>query len=561
MRREWWHDKVAYQIYPKSFRDTNGDGIGDLPGIIEKLDYLKDLGVDIVWISPIFCSPMVDNGYDISDYYDIDPMFGTMEDMDQLIEEGKKRGISILLDLVVNHCSSEHEFFKKAMEDPDGPYGQYFYIRDGKDGLPPNNWRSYFGPSAWTKIPGYENKFYLHSYAAEQPDLNWENPEVREKIYEMVCWWMEKGLGGFRIDAIMDIKKDLTWQDLPVDGPDGMGAIYKINQKVKGIDAFLLELRRRCFTPYDGFGIGEALKINEETLKKSIGDGGYFSSIFAFEPCHVYRKGDDFTTYDFPIDFHEWREKTFQNHELIGDIGFEANLIGNHDQPRGASLFIPKKDYGFNSVSALATIIFCQRGLPFIYQGEEIGMTNREGWKKEEYADSATLGKFEYFEQWGYDIEKIEKVIATHSRDNGRTPMQWDDSEHGGFTIGKPWLVVNENYKEINVAAQEREYGSILNFYKRLIAFRKSEEYKEILTYGSISQIYGQYDYIFAYRRALGNQCLDLICNFCGEEQVVELQEEYDNVIFVNQEQTTMIGNRIVLKPYEVVVFEKLNTV
>ncbi len=561
MRKEWWHDKVAYQIYPKSFKDTNGDGIGDLPGIIEKLDYLKDLGVDIVWISPIFCSPMVDNGYDISDYYDIDPMFGTMEDMDRLLEEGKKRGISILLDLVVNHCSSEHELFKKAMADPDGPYGSYFYIRDGKDGLPPNNWRSYFGQSAWDKVPGYDNKFYLHSYAPEQPDLNWENPEVRERIYDMVCWWMEKGLGGFRIDAIMDIKKDLTWQDMPVDGPDGMGAIYKINQKVKGIDEFLHELRSRCFQPYDGFGIGEVLNTNEETLKKSIGDHGFFSSIFAFEPCHVYRKGENFTTYDFPIDFHEWREKTFQNHELIGDIGFEANLIGNHDQPRGASLFIPKEDYGFNSVSALATIILCQRGLPFMYQGEEIGMTNREHWSRDEFVDSATINKFELLEQWGFEKDRIDTVMATHSRDNGRTPMQWDDSPNGGFTTGTPWLVVNENYKEINVAAQEKEYGSILNFYKRLIAFRKSEEYKEILTYGTITQIYGQYDYVFAYRRALDNRCLDLICNFCGREQVIELTEEYENVIFVNQEQTTMIGNRIVLKPYEVVVFEKTITV
>ena len=240
MNKKWWHNKVAYQIYPKSFKDTNGDGIGDIPGIISKLDYLKDLGVDILWISPMYQSPMVDNGYDISDYYAIDPMFGSMDEMKQLIKEAKKRNMYILMDLVVNHCSSEHEWFQKAMADPEGEYGSYFYIKDGKDGQPPTNWRSYFGGSVWEKIPGYDNKFYLHSFAKEQPDLNWENETVREKIYEMICWWMDQGLSGFRIDAIMNIKKDLTWSDLKPDGPDGLADVYKITGKVEESEISLL---------------------------------------------------------------------------------------------------------------------------------------------------------------------------------------------------------------------------------------------------------------------------------------------------------------------------------
>ncbi len=555
MKREWWHDKAAYQIYPKSFYDSNGDGIGDIQGIIRKLDYIHDLGIDILWISPMFQSPMVDNGYDISDYYAIDPMFGTMEDMEELIAEAKKRKISILMDLVVNHCSSEHKWFKEAMRDPDGPYGKYFYIVDGKDGEVPCNWRSYFGGSVWEKVPGYDNKFYFHSFAKEQPDLNWENPQVREEIYKMICWWMEKGLGGFRIDAIMNIKKDLTWTDLPADGPDGMADVYKVSQKVDGIGDFLMEMRRRCFDPYDGLAIGEAMFLKEEAVKHFIGENGYFSSIFAFEPCHAYRKGKNYKDYEWPQPFEDWREETAKNQRMLGDAGFEANIIENHDQPRGSSLFIPEEDYGFYSVTALAAVIVCQRGLPFLYQGQEIGMCNRK-WKLEEFNDLETLSQYEISIDAGMKPEEALEICSHHSRDNARTPMQWTHGKNAGFSEGTPWMPVNENYTKINVEDEEKEYGSVLNYYKRLIRFRKSEEYKEILTYGSYDPIYEDADHIFAYERKLGEKKLALICNFSGQPSRVTLETEYENVVFVNYEQTTMQGRDLLLKPYEVVVLE-----
>ena len=555
MNKKWWHNKVAYQIYPKSFKDTNGDGIGDIPGIISKLDYLKDLGVDILWISPMYQSPMVDNGYDISDYYAIDPMFGSMDEMKQLIKEAKKRNMYILMDLVVNHCSSEHEWFQKAMADPEGEYGSYFYIKDGKDGQPPTNWRSYFGGSVWEKIPGYDNKFYLHSFAKEQPDLNWENETVREKIYEMICWWMDQGLSGFRIDAIMNIKKDLTWSDLKPDGPDGLADVYKITGKVEGIGDFLMEMKHRCFEPYDALTVGEAMFVKEDILPQFIGEDGYFSTIFAFEPCHAYRKGKNYMNYDWPQPFDEWREETFHNQEIVAKAGFEANIIENHDQPRGASLFIPEEDYGFYSLSALATIIFCERGLPFLYQGQEIGMSNRQ-WKYDEFNDLETINQYQIALKAGMSKEQALEIARHHSRDNARTPMQWSSEENAGFSKGKPWMPVNENYKVVNVAEEEKEYGSILNFYKRLIAFYKSEEYNEILTYGDFRPIYEKEDHIFAYSRSYGCQKLVLICNFSSKEKDIELSEDYENVVFVNYEQTTVIGNTLKMKPYECVIYE-----
>lgn len=556
MKKQWWHDKIAYQIYPKSFYDTNGDGIGDIKGIIKKLPYLQKLGIDILWISPMFRSPMVDNGYDISDYYAIDPMFGTMEDMDQLIVQAKERGISILMDLVVNHCSSEHPWFREAMKDPDGPYGSYFYIKDGKNGKAPTNWRSYFGGSVWEKVPGYDNKFYLHSFAKEQPDLNWENKEVREKIYEMICWWMEKGLGGFRIDAIMNIKKDLTWSDLSADGPDGLADVYKVTGKVTGIGDFLMEMKHRCFDPYDGLAIGEAMFVKEDILKNFIGDDGYFSTIFAFEPCHAYRKGKNYKEYLWPQPFDDWRKETFHNQKLIESTGFEANIIENHDQPRGASLFIPEEDYGFYSVSALAMIMICQRGLPFLYQGQEIGMSNRK-WKLDEFNDLETLNQYEIAVKSGISEENALSIVGHHSRDNARTPMQWNHEMNAGFSDGTPWMPVNENYRTVNVEDEEKEYGSILNFYRRLIAFRKSEEYREVLTYGKFHPIYETQDHIFAYERTNEKKRLALICNFSYQPSEVELKENYENVVFVNYEQTTMQGKKLILKPYEAVVLEK----
>ena len=554
MEKKWWQSSVVYQIYPRSFADSNGDGMGDIPGITGKIEYLKKLGVNVLWICPIYQSPQDDNGYDISDYRAVYPEFGTMEDLKILIQKCQDNDIKIIMDLVVNHTSDEHPWFIEAKKSLDNPYRDYYIWRKGEDGQPPNDLMSNFGGSAWEYSPE-TNEYYLHFYSKKQPDLNWENETVRKKIYEMICWWMDQGLSGFRIDAIMNIKKDLTWSDLKPDGPDGLADVYKITGKVEGIGDFLMEMKHRCFEPYDALTVGEAMFVKEDILPQFIGEDGYFSTIFAFEPCHAYRKGKNYMNYDWPQPFDEWREETFHNQEIVAKAGFEANIIENHDQPRGASLFIPEEDYGFYSLSALATIIFCERGLPFLYQGQEIGMSNRQ-WKYDEFNDLETINQYQIALKAGMSKEQALEIARHHSRDNARTPMQWSSEDNAGFSKGKPWMPVNENYKVVNVAEEEKEYGSILNFYKRLIAFYKSEEYNEILTYGDFRPIYEKEDHIFAYSRSYGCQKLVLICNFSSKEKDIELSEDYENVIFVNYEQTTVIGNTLKMKPYECVIYE-----
>ena len=554
MDKKWWKEAVVYQIYPQSFMDSNGDGIGDFNGIIQKLDYLQNLGVDVLWICPMYASPLVDNGYDISDYQEIMNEFGTLEDWEELVEMAHARGIAVIMDLVLNHTSDKHRWFQESRKSKKNSFSDYYIWKDpGPDGCP-SMWKSTFGGSAWEYVPE-RGQYYLHSFAKEQPDLNWENETVREKIYEMICWWMDQGLSGFRIDAIMNIKKDLTWSDLKPDGPDGLADVYKITGKVEGIGDFLMEMKHRCFEPYDALTVGEAMFVKEDILPQFIGEDGYFSTIFAFEPCHAYRKGKNYMNYDWPQPFDEWREETFHNQEIVAKAGFEANIIENHDQPRGASLFIPEEDYGFYSLSALATIIFCERGLPFLYQGQEIGMSNRQ-WKYDEFNDLETINQYQIALKAGMSKEQALEIARHHSRDNARTPMQWSSEENAGFSKGKPWMPVNENYKVVNVAEEEKEYGSILNFYKRLIAFYKSEEYNEILTYGDFRPIYEKEDHIFAYSRSYGCQKLVLICNFSSKEKDIELSEDYENVIFVNYEQTTVIGNTLKMKPYECVIYE-----
>lgn len=565
MKKQWWHEKVAYQIYPRSFMDSNGDGVGDLPGIIEKLDYLKELGIDIIWISPVYPSPMADNGYDISDYYGIDPCFGTMEDMDRLIAEAKKREMYIIMDLVVNHCSDQHEWFQKAIADPEGPYAGYFYIKDGKsDGQAPNNWLSYFCGSVWEKMPGTDNKYYLHSFDKRQPDLNWENPALREEIYKMVNWWLDKGIAGFRIDAIINIKKDLTWEDLPEEGPDGERLICRSLERLqhrdggtkKGIGQFLSELRDRCFAPHESFTVGEVCNIEHEQLEEFIGDNGYFSTIFAFTPIISYKKGNCWCEFDRHMDPDNWKRDVAIEQDKLGDLGFEANIIENHDQPRGATLFIPEGEYGFASVSALAGLQVLQRGLPFLYQGQEIGMTNCP-FALEEYNDPSLIDVYNGMLALGHTPKEALDGCYREARDNTRTPMQWSSEENAGFTKGKPWLKVNPNYTQINVAKQEAEYGSILNYYKRLLNFRKSEEYREILTYGTYVPVYEDQEKIFAFQRILGDQKLTVICNFSGTDRFLKLKEDYEEVIFVNLPQVTRIGDNLILHPFQLIVTEK----
>ena len=529
MTKKWWHDKVAYQIYPKSFYDSNGDGVGDIPGIISKLDYLKDLGVDIIWISPMYPSPFADQGYDISDYYNIDPAFGTLEDMECLIAEAKKRDMYILMDLVVNHCSDEHEWFEKACEDPEGKYGNFFYIEDRKEGERPCNWRSYFGGSVWEPLPGHEDKQYLHAFHKKQPDLNWENPEVREEVYKNINWWLDKGLGGFRIDAIINIKKKLPYQDYPSDRADGLSDMSLMLADAKGVGEFLGEMNRRTFQPHDSFAVGEVFNEKEEELPDFIGDNGYFSSIFDFATTS-WGKNDKGWYANERITPDAYKQCYFHSQKKIGDVGFYSNIIENHDEPRGVSYYIPEGDLCDESKKMLAALYFFMRGLPFIYQGQEIGMENLGVIPIEKIDDISALDQYQVCLDAGYTKEEALKIVSLYNRDNARTPVQWNDEKNAVFTTGIPWLMVNPNYTKINVAAQETDENSVLAFYKKMTALRKTPEYKETFGYGDVNPFEEERHNLMAYHRKADKDML-VIGNFQRERQGETLHAEVENIL------------------------------
>ena len=553
MEKKWWQDKVAYQIYPKSFYDTNGDGIGDLPGIIEKLDYLKELGVDIVWLSPCYRSPLADQGYDISDYYDIDPRFGTMEDMDRLIAEAKKRDMYIVMDLVVNHCSDEHEWFKKACKDPDGKYGRFFYLRDKEDGKLPTNWRSYFGGSVWEDLPG-TNKQYLHVFHKKQPDLNWENPELREEVYKNINWWLDKGLGGFRIDAIINIKKALPMHDYEPDREDGLCSINKMLEEATGIGEFLGEMRDRTFKPHDAFSVGEVFNAKDEELPDFIGNNGYFSSMFDFNETIF--GGSEKGWYDCKeITPDDYKRCCFETQAKMGDFGFVSNIIENHDEPRGVSHYIPEGDCCDTSKKMLAALNFMLRGLPFIYQGQELGMENIPFKSIDEVDDISTLDEYKVALDAGLTPEAALKAVARRSRDNARTPMQWTGEENAGFTAGTPWLLVNSNYTAINVEKETIDPNSVLNFYKKLIALRKDPEYKETVVYGALEPFMEDRHNLMAYYRK-GDKTLLVVGNYQWDEQEITLPSECKKVLINNYPDMVLDGNSVKLHGYQVLVVE-----
>lgn len=554
MTKKWWHDKVAYQIYPKSFYDSNGDGVGDIPGIISKLDYLKDLGVDIIWISPMYPSPFADQGYDISDYYNIDPAFGTLEDMECLIAEAKKRDMYILMDLVVNHCSDEHEWFEKACEDPEGKYGNFFYIEDRKEGERPCNWRSYFGGSVWEPLPGHEDKQYLHAFHKKQPDLNWENPEVREEVYKNINWWLDKGLGGFRIDAIINIKKKLPYQDYPSDRADGLSDMSLMLADAKGVGEFLGEMNRRTFQPHDSFAVGEVFNEKEEELPDFIGDNGYFSSIFDFATTS-WGKNDKGWYANERITPDAYKQCYFHSQKKIGDVGFYSNIIENHDEPRGVSYYIPEGDLCDESKKMLAALYFFMRGLPFIYQGQEIGMENLGVILIEKIDDISALDQYQVCLDAGYTKEEALKIVSLYNRDNARTPVQWNDEKNAGFTTGIPWLMVNPNYTKINVAAQETDENSVLAFYKKMTALRKTPEYKETFVYGDVIPFEEERHNLMAYHRKADKDVL-VIGNFQRERQSVTLPEEVENILLNNYPDIKLEGKELILEGYQAVVLE-----
>ena len=536
MKKQWWHDKVAYQIYPKSFYDSNGDGIGDIPGIIEKLDYLRDLGVDILWLSPIYKSPLADQGYDISDYYSIDPRFGTMKDMEHLIHEAKKRQMYILMDLVVNHCSDEHEWFQKAIQDPDGKYGNFFYITDRKEGEKlPCNWRSYFGGPVWEPLPGHPDKQYLHVFHKKQPDLNWENPEVREEVYKNIRWWMEKGLGGFRIDAIINIKKKLPFQDYPADREDGLSNMGNMLADAHGIGEFLGEMAKKAFRPYNAFTVGEVFNVKDDELKDFIGDEGYFSSMFDFN-SHVFGKslGGWYASQRY-LTPDEYKHCIFETQKKIGDMGMVSNIIENHDEPRGVCYYIQPQDRCTDAKKLLAGVYFMLRGLPFIYQGQEIGMENLDFHTIDEIDDISTLDEYKVAREAGLSDEEALSVASAFSRDNARTPVQWDDGANAGFTTGKPWLKVNPNYKQINVQAQVNDEDSVLAFYKKLTRLRKSEEYKETIVYSQLIPYLEEEKNLIAYFRK-GEKTLLVLANFQKDPRKVQLPAPAKKVVLNNKE-------------------------
>lgn len=553
MTKKWWHDKVAYQIYPKSFYDSNGDGIGDIPGIISKLDYLHDLGVDIIWLSPCYQSPLADQGYDISDYYQIDPRFGTMEDMDRLIAELKKRNMYLLMDLVVNHCSDEHEWFQKACQDPDGKYGNFFYLRDKEDGKLPTNWRSYFGGSVWEDLPG-TNKQYLHVFHKKQPDLNWENPELREEVYKNMNWWLDKGLGGFRIDAIMNIKKALPFRDYEPDRADGLSNIGNMLREAKGIGKFLSEMRNRTFKKYDAFSVGEVFNDNPDELPDFIGDDGYFSSIFDFNETIF--GGSKNGWYDCrPITPDDYKKCCFEAQKRVGDIGFLSNIIENHDEPRGVSRYIPEGDCCAESKKMLAALNFMLRGLPFIYQGQELGMENMSFSSMDEVDDISSKDEYRVALDAGLSPEEALKVVSRFSRDNARTPMQWNASANAGFTTGTPWLKVNPNYTSINAAAQINDPDSVWSFYQKMIALRKDPAYKETIVYGALEPAWEDRHNLMAYYRK-GDRTLLVVGNYQKEEQFLTLDTPCPKVLLNNYPDVAWVENAVRLHGYQVLILE-----
>ena len=565
MQKKWWHDKTAYQIYPKSFCDSNGDGIGDIRGIIGKLDYLKELGIDIIWISPIYQSPFVDQGYDISDYYALDPVFGTMEDMDELLAEAKKREMYIVMDLVVNHCSDQHEWFQKAMKDPYGKYGKYFYIKEGKNGNPPCNWRSYFGGSVWEPVPGYDNLFYLHMFAKEQPDLNWENPEVREEIYKMIRWWLEKGVAGFRLDAIINIKKDLRFEDFPADREDGMCSCTTMLQYADGVHAFLQEMKQEAFAPYQAFTIGELFDFREEELERYIGAEGCFESIFDFAPHLIGASGKGW--YDCrKVTPDEYRDTIYNSKKMSQHIGLEANIIENHDEPRGVSRYLPDGEVNETGKKMLAGIMMMTYGLPFLYQGQEIGMENTVFQSIDEINDISTIDEYHVARKQGFDEKQALDIVTRISRDNARTPMQWSDDKHAGFTEGTPWLKENPNYIKINVADQEGRKDSVLNFYKELIRLRKDCVYGECVVYGRQVPILEEEHNLVAFYRKGEEKELLILANYQKEKRTIVVKDHVKKVV-VNNDSSKKSGDsflkeladgtQIQLGGYQFLVLEK----
>ena len=547
MEKNWWKEAVAYQVYPRSFNDSNNDGIGDLPGMVEKLDYLKDLGIDVIWLSPMYKSPNDDNGYDISDYQDIMEEFGTMEDFNHLLSETHKRGMKLILDLVVNHTSDEHPWFIESRSSKDNPKRDWYIWADPKsDGSEPNNWESIFNGSTW-EYDDTTKQYYFHLFSKKQPDLNWSNPDVREAVFKMMNWWFEKGIDGFRVDAITHIKKTFEAGDLPVPKGKQYAPAFDVDMNQPGIQDWLQEMKDKSLSHYDIMTVGEANGVNPDNAKEWVGEKeGKFNMIFQFEHLGLWSTGDSkFDVLSYKNVLNRWQKQ-------LEGIGWNALFIENHDQPRRVSTWGDDTKYWFESATSHAVVYLLQPGTPFIYQGQEIGMTNYPFESIETFNDVAVKTEYQIVKSQGGDVNQLLDKYKMENRDNSRTPMQWTNEVNGGFTEGTPWFPVNPNYKTINVAQQSEDSDSVLNFYKRLIKLKKSDD---IYTYGEFNLIDDANENIFAYTRKLNNKTVLVAGNLTDHVASLNLpfEVEASQIKLHNYKNDLDITN---MKPFEAFVAE-----
>ena len=542
IKRPWWKNAVVYQIYPKSFQDSNGDGIGDIRGIISRLDYLEELGIDAVWISPMYCSPQDDNGYDISDYQDIDPMFGSLDDMEELIAKAKEKNIRIIMDLVLNHTSDEHRWFLEAKKGKDNPYHDYYVWKDGVEGTYPNDMKATFGGPAWEWVPEL-NQYYFHQFSVKQPDLNWENPKVRREIYDMILWWMEKGVGGFRLDVIDQIAKE----------PDN-----GITNNGPRLHEFLQEMSRETFQKGDLITVGEAWGATPKIAKLySNPDGTEFSMVFQFEHM-VMDQQEGKEKWDLaPLPFVKLKKCLAKWQEELYGRGWNSLFWDNHDLPRIVSRWGDDGKYRKESAKMLALVLHGMQGTPYVYQGEELGMTNVRFPDISSYEDIVTLNMYRERLDAGYKEDEIMKSIYAKSRDNARTPMQWSGEENAGFTTGKPWIRVNPNYTDINAESEKKDPDSVYHFYRNLIRMRK--EYP-VFVDGKFELLLPEDEQVFAYLRTDSDTQMLVCANFTGEPAECQISGEWKEaqILLHNYaDDVPECGESLQLKPYEAFILLK----
>lgn len=555
MEKRWWKESIVYQIYPRSFKDSNGDGIGDLNGITEKMDYLQKLGINVLWLSPVYQSPNDDNGYDISDYQAIMDEFGTMKDFDRMLEAAHEHGIKLVMDLVVNHTSDEHPWFIESQKSVDNPYRDYYIWRPAKDGKEPNNWGSCFSGPAW-KYDEKTDMYYLHLFSKKQPDLNWDNPKVRQEVFDMMNWWLDKGVDGFRMDVISLISKK---PDLP-DGPVGINGYASFNEPANGphVHEYLQEMREKVLNNADTITVGECSGVTlEEAKKYARSDEKELNMVFQFEHMDVDADGSNKWT-DKKMDLRDLKAVLTKWQKGLENIAWNSLFWENHDQPRSVSRFgNDSSQYRELSAKMLATCLHMMQGTPYVYQGQELGMTNVPFEGVEDFRDLDSINAYHELveDQKVFSKEEMMRYLRYKSRDNARTPFQWDDSENAGFTTGTPWIMVNPNYKEINAKAELADPNSVFYYYQKLIQLRKE---KEIIVYGTYDLLLPESKELYAYTRTLGEEKLLVVCNFSENEVEMEIPAEFQKGTYlISNYETRPVENTMMLRPYESFVVEK----